>query len=138
VARKRKRRSTVVEIGTGPARVKIYTVNRKDGYPMDSLYWKEGGQRRYKHLAGQAKTSRGRIYNVADSSPLHQGDCYQALAQIFERPIPPKGPSPENRKRAWSHKRVSNEKLRSTGWEPRYPSFLDAAVEVSTSLASGS
>ena len=90
------------------------------------------------HLAGQAKTLRGQVYNVADSSPLHQGDCYQALAQIFERPIPPQGPSPENRKRAWSHKRVSNEKLRSTGWEPRYPSFLDAAVEVSTSLASGS
>ncbi len=138
MARKRKRRSTVVEIGTGPARVKIYTVNRKDGYPMDSLYWKEGGQRRSKHLAGQAKTSRGRIYNVADSSPLHQGDCYQALAQIFERPIPPKGPSPENCKRAWSQERVSNEKLRSTGWEPRYPSFLDVAGEVSKSLASGS
>ena len=31
MTRKRKR-SSVVEIGTGPARVKIYTVNRKDGY----------------------------------------------------------------------------------------------------------
>ena len=51
MARKRKRRSSIVEIGTGPARVKIYTVNRKDGYPMFSLYWKEGGRRRYKHLA---------------------------------------------------------------------------------------
>jgi hypothetical protein len=30
MTRKRKR-SSVVEIGTGPARVKIYTVNRKDG-----------------------------------------------------------------------------------------------------------
>jgi integrase len=48
--RKRKR-SSVVEIGTGPARVKIYTVNRKDGYPMYSLYWKEGGQRKTRHLA---------------------------------------------------------------------------------------
>jgi hypothetical protein len=46
MTRKRKRRSSVVEIGTGPAKVKIYTVNRKDGYPMFSLYWKEGGQRR--------------------------------------------------------------------------------------------
>ena len=89
-------------------------------------------------LASHAKTSRGQVYNVADSSPLHQGDCYQALAQIFARPIPPKGPRPENRKRAWSHKRVSNEKLRSTGWDPRCPSFLDAAVDVSKSLASGS
>ena len=51
MSRKRKRRSSVVEIGTGPAMVKIYTVNRKDGYPMFSLYWKEGGQRRVRHLA---------------------------------------------------------------------------------------
>jgi integrase len=50
MTRKRKR-SSVVEIGTGPARVKIYTVNRKDGYPMFSLYWKEGGQRKVRHLA---------------------------------------------------------------------------------------
>jgi hypothetical protein len=51
--RKRKRSSSVVEIGTGPCRVKIYTVNRKDGYPMYSLYWKEGGQRKLRHLACQ-------------------------------------------------------------------------------------
>lgn len=51
MTRKRKRRSSVVEIGTGPARVKIYTVNRKDGYPMFSLYWKEAGQRKTRHLA---------------------------------------------------------------------------------------
>ncbi len=51
MTRKRKRRSSVVEIGNGPARVKIYTVHRKDGYPMFSLYWKEGGQRKTRHLA---------------------------------------------------------------------------------------
>jgi len=51
MTRKRKRRSSVVEIGTGPARVKIYTVNRKDGYPQFSLYWKEGGQRQTRHIA---------------------------------------------------------------------------------------
>ncbi len=51
MARKRKRRNGIVEIGTGPARVKIYTVNRKDGYPMFSLYWREDGRRRTKHLA---------------------------------------------------------------------------------------
>lgn len=51
MTRKRKRRSNVVEIGTGPAKVKLYTVHRKDGYPMFSLYWKEGGQRKYRHFA---------------------------------------------------------------------------------------
>lgn len=90
------------------------------------------------HLAGDPDTSRGEIFNVADSSPLHQGDCYHALAQIFERPIPPTGPRPEDRKRAWSHKRVSNEKLRTTGWNPHYPSFIDAAEEVAASLTSRS
>jgi|GEM_PF-4758674 len=49
MTRKRKR-SSVVEIGTGPTRVKRYTVNRKDGYSMFSLYWKEGGQRKVRHL----------------------------------------------------------------------------------------
>ena len=31
-----------------------------------------------------------------------------------------------NRKRGWSHKRVSNIKLLATGWKPRYPSYFDA------------
>jgi integrase len=43
--RKRKR-SSVVEIGTGPARVKIYTMNRRDGYPEFTLSWKEAGRRK--------------------------------------------------------------------------------------------
>ena len=42
----KRKRSSVVEIGTDPARVKIYTVNRKDGYSMFSLYWREGSQRK--------------------------------------------------------------------------------------------
>jgi nucleoside-diphosphate-sugar epimerase len=86
------------------------------------------------HLASHPDTARGQIYNVADSSPLHQGDCYHALAQIFEKPVPPTGPRPEGRKRAWTHKRVSNAKLIATGWEPTFPSFVDAAREVAESL----
>jgi integrase len=51
MTQKRKRRSSIVEIGSGPSRVKIYTINRSNGYPMFSLYWKEGGRRRCRHLA---------------------------------------------------------------------------------------
>ena len=51
MTRKRKRRNSIVEIGTGPSRVKIYTINRSNGYPMFFLYWKEGGQRKCRHLA---------------------------------------------------------------------------------------
>ena len=76
----------------------------------------------------------GEVYNVCDSSPLHQGDCYQALAALFDVPPPPSGPRPQNRKRAWTHKRVSNEKIRNTGWEPLYPSFVDAAEEIQSTL----
>tara|TARA_B100000927_G_scaffold138422_1_gene111673 strand:- start:997 stop:1824 length:828 start_codon:yes stop_codon:yes gene_type:complete len=78
--------------------------------------------------------SIAQVYNVCDSSPLHQGDCYQALAALFDLPLPPKGPRPRNRKRAWTHKRVSNEKLRATGWEPNYPSFIDAAEAILPTL----
>ncbi len=85
------------------------------------------------HLATQDDSQRT-IYNVCDSSPLHQGDCYHALAALFGRPVPAIGPRPQNRKRAWTHKRVSNGKLRATGWEPSYSSFIDAAEAIAPSL----
>ena len=46
MTQKRKRRSSIVEIGTGPTKVRIYTINRKDGYNQFTLAWKEGGSRR--------------------------------------------------------------------------------------------
>ena len=57
MTRKRKRRSAVVEIGTGPAKVRIYTINRKDGYDQFTLAWKEGGRRRTRCFSsmGEAK-----------------------------------------------------------------------------------
>ena len=69
---------------------------------------------------------RGEVFNVSDSSPLSQLECYQGLSRIFLKPLPPYGPRDLNRKRGWTHKRVSNEKLRGLGWLPNYPSFLDA------------
>ena len=46
MTRKKNRRSSIVEIGTGTAKVRIYTINRKDGYSQFTLAWKEGGRRR--------------------------------------------------------------------------------------------
>lgn len=77
---------------------------------------------------------RGEIFNVSDSTPLTQIDCHRALAEIFALPLPPSGPRDLNRKRGWTHKQVSNAKLRSMGWDPRYPSFLDAAASIAPSL----
>ena len=44
--RKPKRRSAIVEIGSGPATVRIYTINRKDGYNQFTLARKESGRRK--------------------------------------------------------------------------------------------
>lgn len=74
------------------------------------------------------------VFNVCDSEPLTQRGCYEALAEMFDRPLPPCGPRDLNRKRGWTHKQVSNAKLRGAGWAPDYPSFLDAAPVVASTL----
>ncbi len=51
MTRKSKRRSSIVEIGTGIAVVRIYTINRKDGYKQYTLAWNEGGRRRTRCLS---------------------------------------------------------------------------------------
>lgn len=77
---------------------------------------------------------RGAVFNVSDSTPLSQCACYEALSRIFSKPVPPSGPRDLNRKRGWTHKQVSNAKLRATGWQPAFPSFLDAAEGVAATL----
>ncbi len=74
------------------------------------------------------------LYNVSDSTPLSQLECYQQLAAMFGKPLPPSGPRDLNRKRGWTHKQVSNAKLRATGWAPRFPAFIDAARSVAQTL----
>jgi nucleoside-diphosphate-sugar epimerase len=77
------------------------------------------------HLLGLGQAA-GQIYNVADDVPASQRETYNALADQFHRPLPPEGAKPEGRKRGWTSKRVSNAKLRATGWSPVFPSFLHA------------
>lgn len=74
------------------------------------------------------------VFNISDSKPLSQLECHESLSRMFDRPMPPSGPRDENRKRGWTHKQVSNVKLRSTGWEPEFPSFLEAAEGVAETL----
>ena len=75
----------------------------------------------------------GQVFNVADDEPLTQRALYEALAERYGRPIPPEAPPDRDRKRAWTHKRVSNAKLRSTGWAPRFGGFL-AALDLDPDL----
>jgi nucleoside-diphosphate-sugar epimerase len=78
---------------------------------------------------------RADVFNVSDSRPLSQLDCYTALGRMFDRPLPPAGPVDPNRKRGWTHKRVSNKKLRTIGWQPEFPSFLDAVAAVAPTVS---
>jgi mutator protein MutT len=73
-----------------------------------------------------AAQGRPGIFNVGDDRPLAQKELYEELATRFGGGLPPWGPEDRNRKRGWTHKRVSNAKLRALGWVPRFPSFLDA------------
>lgn len=66
------------------------------------------------------------IYNVVDDHPLLQSECYAWLAQKLNRPLPPSTKSREPGKRGDANKRVSNAKLRGSGWTPQYPTFADA------------
>ena len=72
------------------------------------------------------ETQRTQIYNVVDDQPMLQTECYRWLAQRLDRPLPPIGKSTGLRKRGNSNKRVSNARLRSLGWTPQYPTFVDA------------
>lgn len=68
----------------------------------------------------------GGLFNVCDDRPLQQAAVYEFLARHFERPLPPTGEVNLNKKRGFSNKRVSNEKLRALGWRPKYGTFFEA------------
>ena len=68
------------------------------------------------------------IYNVSDDAPIAQRALYAWLAERFGQPLPPTGPIDPNRKRGWTSKAVSNGKLRSVGWVPKFPSFAAAVA----------
>ena len=76
------------------------------------------------HLADPVNATG--IYNVCDDTPATQAEVYQWIAGFCQRELPPSGPADMNRKRGWTSKRISNAKLRSTGWKPVYPSYLAA------------
>lgn len=109
-------------------------VIEEDGRRFLNQIHRDDAARAVFHLATASPAPHGEIYNVCDSTPLTQLECYQELASLFQRPLPPSGPRDLNRKRGWTHKQVSNEKLRATGWQPHFPSFIDAAGEIATSL----
>lgn len=74
------------------------------------------------------------IYNVVDNQPATQREVCEWLGEYFDRPMPPVGPINPLRKRAWTSKRVSNARLRATGWSPGFESFREAIPSIAASL----
>jgi nucleoside-diphosphate-sugar epimerase len=83
-------------------------------------------------LAFLAGAKPGGIFNVADNQPVTQREWFEWVCHMLGTELPPIGPINLNRKRGWTSKRVSNEKLRALDWEPRYPSFREGMTEILT------
>ncbi len=93
---------------------------------INQIHRDDGAQALY-HL-GTAAAPAG-IYNVTDDTPATQREVYQWIAEALGKQLPPDGPADLNRKRGWTSKRVSNKKLRATGWSPQFPSYQKALPE---------
>jgi nucleoside-diphosphate-sugar epimerase len=85
---------------------------------------RDDGARALYHLATSSLPAG--IYNVTDNTPVSQREVYQWIADYFQQPLPPSGPADLHRKRGWTSKRISNQKLRITGWEPQFSSYREA------------
>lgn len=107
-----------------------------DGGRFLNQIHRDDAARAIQQLAGEARLHRGEIFNLSDTTPLTQLACYQGLSAMLGRPLPPSAPRDVNRKRGWTHKQVSSAKLQATGWQPGFPSFLDAVEVIAPTLAS--
>jgi nucleoside-diphosphate-sugar epimerase len=72
-----------------------------------------------------AETESSGLFNVVDDLPVAEIDWIRYVCRHLNKPLPPVGPRNLNRKRGWTNKRVSNQKLRSLGWDPIYPTFKE-------------
>ncbi len=63
------------------------------------------------------------VYNACDDQPLTELDLYREVAQWGGKPVPPVGEAPGPY--GLRSFRVSNAKLRATGWTPQYPTLRE-------------
>jgi integrase len=82
MTRKRKRRSSIVEIGNGPARIKIYTMNRRDGYPEFTLSWKEAGRRKTRSFSSMDEARM-----IAQQTSVRLANGWTAGDEVTRRDI---------------------------------------------------
>lgn len=73
------------------------------------------------------------IYNVVDDEPVAYGTCLKWLAkQVHVDPpiFDPEAPAQRTRRGPKPHRKISNAKLKATGWAPRYPSFREGFGQI--------
>ena len=69
-------------------------------------------------------------FNVVDDTPVTQIEWHQWVCGQLGQPLPPFVPRDLNRKRGWTSKKISNQKLRGLGWVLRCPSFREGVGEL--------
>lgn len=76
------------------------------------------------HVLAEPSTA-GQIFNVADDTHPTLRELYTWLAERLDKPMPPSAAPDPNRKRGRTSKRVSNAKLKTSGWVPVYADYQD-------------
>ena len=73
------------------------------------------------------------IYNVVDDEAIAYGTCLKWLAKQLKVEPPvfdPEASAQRTRPGPKPHRRISNAKLKSTGWSPKYPSFREGFAQI--------
>ena len=96
----------------------------EDGSRIINQVHREDAASAILHLIEKNQTG---IFNVSDGQHLTQKQLYTQLSRLTGKAMPPSVPRKLDSKRGWSDKKVSIEKLKASGWQPRYPDFLKLA-----------
>jgi len=80
-------------------------------------------------LAEHRSEFRREIFNVVGDEPIKASDAYAWLGSRLKKSLPETTAGERPSKRGQSNKHVSNRKLRTLGWTPRYPTFEVAMSE---------
>lgn len=96
---------------------------REDGNAWINMIHVEDLAAALAHLMAHGKP--GEIYNATDDQPVTQRAFFHWLSDQLNRSMPPAAPADPNRKRGLTNKRISNVKLKSTGYQFKYPTFRE-------------
>jgi nucleoside-diphosphate-sugar epimerase len=98
-------------------------VMREDGSTVINMVHVEDVAGAIEHCVKSGAS--GEIYNLTDDEPVTQFEFFTWLSKTLGRPMPPSAPSDPIRKRGLTNKRVSNAKLKKTGYRFQFPTFRE-------------